>query len=362
MNDFKNITVVIPSLDPDQKLEAVVSGLLAQGFCDIVIVNDGSREQSRCHFKALSALPQCTVLTHEKNLGKGAALKTAFRYIIESRPDSLGVITADGDGQHHPSDIAHLAAVLLSDDEKPLILGVRDFSAPDVPLRSRIGNRASAAVFRLFCRRAVTDTQTGLRAIPFSHLESLTELEGDRFEYESNMLLALPRLGIALREERIQTIYIEENKTSHFKPFADSVRIARLIFGFSLSSLLCAAADLMIFKLVITPLYMLPLGLSTLAATFIARAVSSLLNFSLNRSAVFKSGESISRSIMRYYLLCAVQLLCSWAGVWGICAIFKTGSLTAKLAVDTLLFFISFFIQRSWVFAADKAAERKTVL
>lgn len=361
MNCFENITVVIPSLDPDEKLEKTVSGLIDRGFCDIITVNDGSGRQSLRHFEAISDLSQCTILTHRENLGKGAALKTAFRYILENRPHCIGVITVDGDGQHHPDDAAKLAEALILDEKKPLILGVRDFSVPDVPFRSRMGNRVSAAMFSLLCRRNITDTQTGLRAIPIEHIPGMTALDGDRFEYESNMLMALSRLDIPLREEKIRTIYIEENKTSHFKPFSDSLRITRLIFGFSVCSLLCAAADLAIFKLMIMSLGLLPLGYRTFIATFAARAISSLLNFSLNRTAVFKSGQSISRSIVRYYLLCAVQLMFSWVGVWGICAAFETGSLTAKLIVDTILFFISFFIQQNWVFSADKSTERTTV-
>lgn len=352
---FEAITVIIPSLDPDEKLNNVINGLLMRGFEDIVIVNDGSREENRFRFDELKKLPQCTVLTHEINRGKGAALKTAFDYVIKNRPNCIGVITADGDDQHHPDDIAKLAEELQTQHEKALILGVRDFSQRDVPFRSRLGNRMTSLLFSLLCRRHITDTQTGLRAIPFEYLEKFLLLEGDRFEFETNMLLSLAPLGISLREVTIRTIYIEDNKTSHFKPFADSMRILRLLFSFSLSSLFCAVADILLFWLIITLLGDMPLSRRTFIATFFARAVSSVINFSLNRSAVFKSGGSVSRSFVKYYLLCAVQLLCSWAGVWGLCAALRADSVIAKLIVDTVLFFISFFIQRNWVFAAKNS-------
>lgn len=358
MNDFNNITVVIPSLDPDEKLAAVVSELLLRGFCDIILVNDGSRPENRFRFDELAVLPQCTVLTHEQNRGKGAALKTAFRFVIENRPGCIGVITADGDNQHHPDDIVQVAKALVNNSEKAVILGARNFFTEDIPFRSKIGNRLSSLIFSLLCRRHITDTQTGLRAIPFEYLPDLLSLEGDRFEYESNMLLALAPLNIPLSEIKIRTIYIEENKTSHFKPFVDSIRIIKTLFSFSLSSLLSAALDLTIFKLLINILASLPLGERTFIATFIARAISSFVNFSFNRTAVFKSGSNVLSAVPRYYLLCTVQLLSSWASVWGLSAAFGADELSAKITVDIMLFFISFFVQRNWVFIKNKSTER----
>lgn len=353
MNPFENISVIIPSLDPDEKLNNVVNGLLKRGFNDIVLVNDGSREANRFRFDELSKLPQCTVLTHEQNLGKGAALKTAFAYILKNRPNCIGVITVDGDDQHHPDDVAEIARQLKTDSEKAVILGVRDFLQSDVPLRSRLGNRVISMIFGLFCRRHITDTQTGLRAIPFEYLDKFLSLEGERFEYETNMLLALSPLKIPLREAAIRTIYIESNQTSHFKTFADSVRILRMFFSFSLSSVFCAAADIFLFWLVMTLLGGLPLSKCAFIATFIARVISSVINFLLNRNTVFKSSGSVTHSMARYYLLCGGQLLCSWAGVFGLCSSFEINSVIAKLIVDSILFFISFFIQRNWVFAAE---------
>ena len=82
MQDLSNISVVLPSLDPDEKLTAVIDGLLQYGFSDIILVNDGSKPENRHHFTDLaSAHPEITLLQHEVNRGKGAALKTAFRWL-----------------------------------------------------------------------------------------------------------------------------------------------------------------------------------------------------------------------------------------------------------------------------------------
>ena len=132
-----NVTVIIPSLNPDEKLRKTVSDLIAVGFDDIILVNDGSAPESVQNFP--TDVPECTILTHEVNRGKGAAMKTAFRYYLESARKTVGVITVDGDGQHIAEDVLACAREMCA--QNAVILGVRDFSEPQVPPRSRIGNR-----------------------------------------------------------------------------------------------------------------------------------------------------------------------------------------------------------------------------
>ena len=97
--------VVLPSLDPDYKFRAVVDGLVEGGFQHIVIVDDGSDEAHRSFFDEAARYPACRVLRHPVNLGKGRALKDAFRYVLDELPEAQGVITIDGDGQHLLEDI-----------------------------------------------------------------------------------------------------------------------------------------------------------------------------------------------------------------------------------------------------------------
>ena len=105
MQDLSNISVVLPSLDPDEKLVAVIDGLLEYGFTDIILVNDGSKQENLHYFtEQAEKHPEIHLLHHEVNRGKGAALKTAFRWFLENRPDAKGVVTVDGDNQHHPED------------------------------------------------------------------------------------------------------------------------------------------------------------------------------------------------------------------------------------------------------------------
>ena len=347
---FDKITVVIPSLNPDDKLLTVVEGLILRGFDDLIVVNDGSAPDKAHYFEAVAALPGCTVLTHETNRGKGRALKTAFSYILARRPGCIGVVTVDGDDQHHPDDVAALATALTGDGSA-LLLGVRDFSQPDVPARSRLGNRITSLVFWLLCRKKISDTQTGLRGIPRKMLPELLALTGERFDFETNMLLYLHKNRIPVHEIGIKTIYLEENASSHFHAVFDSLSILRLVLAFAFSSVISAALDVGFYWLAITLLKTLLLRERVLVATIISRAISSAVNFLLNRRAVFGSDSALSRALPRYYLLCICQFFCSWVGVWGLTLIIGGSSVLAKIIVDTLLFFISFNIQRRWVFS-----------
>ena len=107
------VTAVVPSYEPDEKLIQVVDGLLAAGFDDIVVVNDGSHEGHLQPFAEAASRPGVTVLTHEVNRGKGRAMKTAFAWCVENRPDIDGVVVVDGDNQHRPKDAMAVAAAAL---------------------------------------------------------------------------------------------------------------------------------------------------------------------------------------------------------------------------------------------------------
>lgn len=349
-NAQSQVTIVLPSLDPDGKLPAVVDGLAAAGFTDILIVDDGSAPENRRWFAQAAENSAVTLLTHERNKGKGRALKTAFSYILENRPHSLGAVTIDGDGQHLTGDILACAAAMVQERDR-VILGCRDFDAPGVPPKSRSGNKFTRRLLYLGCGIRLSDTQTGLRAIPRQYLALFTGIRGERFEYETNMLLEMKRQGIAFCEVPIQTVYEDGNQGTHFRPVADSLKILRLIFVFMASSLSSSVLDLGIFYLA---LRLLRSGkFSILAATAIARALSSFYNFNVNKRLVFASGADYRSALVRYYCLCLPQTLLSALLVSVLGRLASAGALAAtalKFLVDTALFFASFLIQREWVF------------
>ena len=223
-----SVAVVLPSLNPDHRFKAVVDGLIEAGFRHIVAVDDGSDEAHKHWFDALRESPVCHVLVHEVNRGKGRALKDAFLFVHSELPALRGVVTIDGDGQHLLGDIIACGERMLAEGDK-VVMGCRDFSHPDVPPRSVAGNRFTSAMFRLIYGIRITDTQTGLRAIPAQYLERFSDIEGERFEYETNMLLQMERMGIAFVEQPIATVYDKEEYSSHYNAVKDSWRIFKIM-------------------------------------------------------------------------------------------------------------------------------------
>ena len=363
LNDLSRISVVLPSLDPDEKLVAVVDGLLEYGFTDIILVNDGSKPENLHYFTELAAKhPEITLLTHEVNRGKGAALKNAFRYFLDNRPEGLGVVTVDGDNQHHPEDTRACCEHMLETGR--VTLGCRDFSQPDVPPRSRFGNRTTSAIFKLFVGMTISDTQTGLRAIPRDAVEQIVTVYGDRFEYETNMLLAFKDKGIDFDEVKIRTVYIEENKSSHFRVIHDSWRIYKLIlahfFRYTLSSFASAVVDTLCYGLLGNVLPLTGMAL-TAAAGVGARIVSSLLNFFLNKKLVFQTNVDTKKAMLRYYMLALPQMAVQVLLTQGVYVLFhireSAGVLRTVIyaVVMAVLYFVSYMIQQRWVFAPQKS-------
>lgn len=353
MNDFvKNMSVILPSYRPDEKLFAVLEGLTQKGFTDIIVVNDGSGSDFHRFFERAAALTNVTVLTHPENCGKGRALKTAFTYCMENRPSCTGVVTVDGDNQHHPDDIL-ACCQRLAENPGQVVLGARSIDAGEVPLRSRLGNTLTRNVFRFACGIRITDTQTGLRAIPAEYLSLMTGIPGERYEYETNMLLEMKSHEIPFTEVKIRTIYLDDNASSHFHPLRDSLRIYRTILAFLASSLISSLLDMTLFLLLISILdRSWPEGLWNIAiATTAARIFSSLCNYLINCKRVFRSKNR--HSLASYYLLCVLQLSVSAGLVSLFAALLSAGDIgktLIKAVVDTLLFLVSYQLQREWVF------------
>ena len=369
LNDLSRISVVLPSLDPDEKLVAVVDGLLGIGFTDIILVNDGSKPENLHYFTDLAAQhPEITLLHHEVNKGKGAALKNAFRYFLENRPDGLGVVTVDGDNQHHPEDTKACCEHMLKTGR--VTLGCRDFTLDHVPARSRFGNHTTSAIFKLFVGMTISDTQTGLRAIPRDVVEKIVDVFGDRFEYETNMLLAFKTKGIPFDEVKIRTVYIEENKSSHFRVIHDSWRIYKLIlahfFRYTLSSLASAIVDTLGYGLLSWAFAPLLSGFAlTATAGIIARVISSLLNFFLNKLVVFQTNVDTKKAMLRYYCLALPQMAAQVLLTQGVYALLRISDGASALrtviyaVVMVALYFISYMIQQRWVFAPQKSESQK---
>lgn len=353
---LNKVIVVIPSLDPDEMLKKYVTGLKNAGFEKILIINDGSKEETLNFFPEESA--EVTILKHAVNQGKGRALKTGFHYVLNnySLDEIAGVVTADADGQHSVEDTVKVAIELAK--ENAFVLGTRDFNEEHVPFKSRNGNKITTNVFHTLFGRRIQDTQTGLRGIPYEFLKRCLMLEGERFEYEINMLIDAVRSNLCISEVYIQTIYFDSNRATHFSTIKDSVRIYRVILSefirFSVSGVLSAIIDIGIFAFLTKVILK---NASVVTATFwgtiIARIISSLFNFSVNKQ-VFQNKEKTTKCMVRYYVLCVLQLLASWLLVVLVFNQIKWDTTLLKLIVDLCLFFVSYQIQRRWVFKEER--------
>ena len=351
-NHFSDVTVIIPSYKPDGKLIHTLNGIIAAGFHDIIVVDDGGGAKYARFFNEAEALG-CTVLRHEVNRGKGAELKTAFSFFAENRADSAGAVTADADGQHLPEDIAAVADRMRETGK--VVLGSRDFSDPQVPFKSRYGNRCSSLIFRLFIGMKINDTQTGLRAIPREYMRDIMEVKGDRYDYETRMLFHMKQKSIPYLEETISTVYIDDNSSSHFRPVLDSLRIYSMILAFAFSSLFSALADNLFYYI------FLRLTSTHITSIVAARILSSLLNYTLNAKTVF-GGKTDGRTMSRYFILAIAQITVSADLVWHVKTALHITSpeiqTLAKMLVDTVLFFFSFRIQHNWVFQKNSDKTR----
>ena len=362
----QDIAVLIPSYQPDELLQPYVEQLTREHFAQIVIVDDGSGAAYSSVFDALALLDGVTVLRYADNRGKGYALRLGMQAIADSDPACAFVVTADSDGQHTVADILAMADALRQ-NATGMLLGTRDFSASHVPGRSRAGNRITTRVFHILYGQEVADTQTGLRGFACTMIPQFLKIKGNRYDYEMNQLIYCAIEGIPIRALPIETVYENNNENSHFRTVVDSWRIYRAIFSrfarFVASSVVCFLVDYGAYLLLnhllktyapvldhySTILFIRFMGRIAIA-TVAARAISATLNFVINKKIVFESQVRAGKAFFRY--MCTVVLLVILSA--GIVSTLHIGlglsDTLTKIPVDLVLFCLSYFLQRKWVF------------
>ncbi len=349
----RTIPIIIPAYEPDEKLIGLLGELKNAELSPVIVVDDGSdRGKYGQLFDRAKIELGAVVLRHAVNMGKGRALKDAFNYCLNEYSDLVGVITADSDGQHSATDIKRLKDELLEYPDS-LILGTRNFDESGIPARSVFGNKTTSRVMGVLTGVNVTDTQTGLRAIPSEFMKYLLNEKGERFDFETNMLLATSSQRVPIRQVDIQTIYIEENKSSHFRPIRDSIMIYAVFGKFIFSSLSSSVIDMLMFAL-FCRLFRNTQGLVIgyiMLSTILARVISATYNFTFNYRVVFKGSGNKLIAAVKYVLLAVVIMILSGYGVTFIHGFFEaTPEVFVKIPVDCLLFLLSFVIQREFVY------------
>ncbi|WP_061515019.1 glycosyltransferase [Leuconostoc mesenteroides] len=338
--------IVIPSLEPDIRLIDLLCQLRKHTNEKIIVVNDGSGKEYNSIFKQTKENFNCVVLQHQQNFGKGRAIKTALEYVIHKVPNAIGIITIDSDGQHTVNDMNKCIEAFQKAPDK-LVLGTRSFNKK-VPLRSKLGNVLTSKITSTVSGIRVNDTQTGLRVIPKKYFIPLLSIEGDRFEFEMSMILDTKKYVIDIVQVPIETVYLDNNKSSHFRVLQDSMSIYAVFIKYCIVSLLSFLFDIATFALVIYILNSFT-TISVLIATLLSRGCSSILNYYMNKKVTFKKQNRYSMFL--YYLLVVVQLLVSSNLVYFSGKILSSWNLIyIKIIVDFILFIASYFIQKLLIF------------
>ena len=357
---MKKTLVLIPALNPPKQLIDYVKSLLDNNLKDILLVDDGSKEEFKEIFETIEKFPDANikVFRHAKNFGKGRALKNAFNYFLTlpNLDEYNGVVTADSDGQHRVEDVIKLAKE-VEENPDTLILGCRDFDLEQVPPKSKFGNKITNGAFKLFYGKNISDTQTGLRGFPTAIIKDFLDIAGERFEYETKMLIFCFQKEIPIKEVVIETIYFNDNSETHFNPIIDSIKIYKVTLSPFLKYIASAVSsfilDILSFKWILALLLSFRNieGAAVITiATVVARIISSTFNFYLNKKFVFKYEKNTKKSLLKYYSLCAVQMLISAFFVTLVWKHTKYPETSIKIVVDSILFLLSYFIQQRWVF------------
>ena len=260
------IAVLIPAYQPDSVLISLVQALHRENF-RLIVTDDGSGPAYADIFSAL--LPYAEVLTCPENRGKGRALKCALRHLAADPQGCRAFITADADGQHTVADILRVREALLSGSR--FVLTTRTLHGKSVPLRSRVGNDLSRFFFSLAAGCFLKDNQSGLRGFSTDCLPWLTEIGGEKYDYEMNVLLYAARQELSITQLPIETVYLDGNQSSHFDPLRDTLRIYRRMLDTARGSVLAwlmIRTDLpgkKILGLLVTVPYMIPSWTKALA-------------------------------------------------------------------------------------------------
>lgn len=344
---------LIPAYNPPRRMVELVNGL-RRHFPRIVVVDDGSVEGLDVLAEVEGMVEK--VLRHGENRGKGAALKTGLAYI-----GGENTVTVDADGQHTLGDVLAVAGKIESGRPR-LVLGARGFSGK-VPLRSRFGNFWTRWFFFLATGLRLRDTQTGLRGIPDVLVKRLLTIPGERYEYEMAVLADARHHDEKPLEVPIETVYLDGNSTSHFKPLADTVRIYRSFLGYCASGVMSFILDNAVFALSMwwmSAHHSAPRSRAILFSIFLARIVSANFNYLCNRFMVFRRERSGSggakrshHSYFSYFALVAAVAAAGYvctAAASAVAGVDGVAVTSVKIVVEAALFVLGYHLQRKVVF------------
>ena len=287
-----NVAVLVPAYQPGPALTKLISNLV-HNFETIIIINDGSTtDQAKEAFTSLNQYQNVTIVNHDENKGKGAAIKTGIAEAFAKFSTIRYFVTADADGQHRPLDIVNIAISLINHYQSDLVLGARKF-AKNTPFKSYFGNTLTSKIFKLAYGLNLPDTQTGLRGFGSTIAKNYLDITDTGYEFETSSLIYCLKNNINIVNVPITTLYFNGNSSSHFHPLIDSIKIYRVLLSYTISAIICFIIDFLLF------LILFQVFDNILIATIISRIISGITNFTLNRN-ILKSKQIIWLSAVKY--------------------------------------------------------------
>ena len=217
------IAAVIPAFNEELNIAAVLEGV-RPFVTAIVVVDDGSADSTAAAAEAAGAI----VLRHELNVGKGAALKTGFRYLRESGFD--GAVTIDADGQHDPAEIPLFIAA--AEQGYDMVVGNRMSNVSTMPFIRRFANHASSSLVSLLLGQNIRDSQNGFRYYRLTSVLSLP-LKANKYDMETEVIFKMGRAGYRIGWVPTRTIYRTEAK-SKINSLTDTLRFVGVLVRYGL--------------------------------------------------------------------------------------------------------------------------------
>lgn len=217
--DSLNYCIIIPTYNNEKTLKRVLESVLKY-TSNIIIVNDGSTDSTTFILKEYSQLVQ---ILHNKNSGKGIALRNGFKKALEL--NFKYAITIDSDGQHFASDVPAFLDFILK-EENVLLIGSRNMTQDEIPKKSSFGNKFSNFWFWFETGIKLQDTQSGYRLYPLQLIPK--KYFTTKFEFEIEVIVRSAWKGIPVKNIPIQVLYDPTERVSHFRPFKDFTRISIL--------------------------------------------------------------------------------------------------------------------------------------
>lgn len=210
--------VIIPTFNEVKIIHDLVIQIKNFGL-DVLVVDDGSSDGTAAAAKKSGA----TVVSHNRNMGKGASLRTGFQKVINEDYDFI--ITMDGDGQHRPDDIKNFVDH-LSNNKTDIIVGNRMEEPKNMPFHRWITNKVMSMIISSVCKTYIPDSQNGFRLIKITALRDMV-LSTSNYEIESELLIQASKKLYKIASVPIETIYSGQDSQIH--PVVDTIRFFRFI-------------------------------------------------------------------------------------------------------------------------------------